>query len=128
MPSNKQVTATTESPPIDLSLMPDNLKRWLLNNSIKQKASLEATRKRMLEDGISEKLAARCIYTEPTVSEKHVKETLKLVTNSKTQKFHDIPTLQTAGQLSDAEAESIRIEHSGQSPPYYYITGIAMNV
>jgi len=123
MPSNKLVA--TETPKIpDFSLSESNLRNWLLNNSIRQHETLEETRKRMIQDGVSEKLAARCIYSEPTLSEKHVKETLKLCVNSKTGKFNDIPTLQNAGQLSEAEVESIKMEHNGQNPPYYYCTGI----
>jgi hypothetical protein len=128
MPAAKQQitppTSAPEIPDLDLNLTPENLRRWLLNNSIRQHETLEETRKRMKEDGVSDKLAARCVYSEPTTWERHVKETLKLVTNSKTGKFHDISTLQSAGKLSDAEVESILAEHGGQSPPYYYISYI----
>jgi hypothetical protein len=49
---------------------------------------------------------------------------LKLVISSKTGKFHTIEEQTTAGQLSEAEADGILLEHDQRAPPYYLITSI----
>jgi hypothetical protein len=78
----------------------------------------------MLDEGVSSELAARCLYYESNPEENVKRETLKLVTNSKSNKLWDIPTLENAGKVSLAEIEGIRAEHGGREPPYYYVTNI----
>jgi hypothetical protein len=132
MPSHKQ------QPPIDPGSIPEktetwddkfeltesNLRSWLLGPFERQRAILNEVKQRMRDEGISEELIARSIHYESLPVENRKKETIKLVTNSKTGKLWDIPTLQNAGKLSDVEVEGIRTEHNGLLPPYYYMTNI----
>jgi hypothetical protein len=106
-------------------LTESNLLSWLLGPYDKQRQMISEARKRMQDDGVSDKLIARCLGSYDTSTlENHFRETLKLVTNPKTQKLWDTFTLSQAGKISNAEIESVRAEHQGQEPPYYYITGI----
>jgi hypothetical protein len=135
MPSHKQqpsVTATADSIPDKteqtwdekLELTESNLRHWLLGPVERQRQILNEVKQRMRNEGVSDELIARCIHYESLPSENRKRETLKLVTNSKTGRLHDTFTLQQAGRLSDAEIEGIRTEHNGLLPPYYYVTNI----
>jgi hypothetical protein len=107
-----------------LKLTESNLRHWLLGGWEKQRQILKEIGKRVEDEGVSKELIQRCLYYETLSEEKAKRETLKLVTNPKTGKLWDIPTLQNAGKLSDSEIEGIIAEHGGREPPYYHVTSI----
>ncbi len=137
MPSHHSKQVVTQ-PPADPGSIPDkteswddrfelnesNLRNWLLGPFERQRQILNEAKQRMRNEGVSDDLIARSIRYESLPEEDRKKETLKLVINPKSGKLWDIPTLQNAGKLSDAEIEGIKTEHDGREPPYYYVTNI----
>jgi hypothetical protein len=101
-----------------------DLRKWLLGPFEKQKSTVEDVRRKMIKDGVSERLANDCTYWHIHPEEKRARDVLKLVTNEKTGKLWDIPTLQQAGRLSDAQIDQITREHeqygNGRAPPYLF--------
>jgi hypothetical protein len=117
-----------EKPKSKFEFTEANLKEWLLGPFEKQKSTVEDARRKMIKDGVSERLANDCTYWHIHPEEKRARDVLKLVTNEKTGKLWDIPTLQQAGRLSDAQIDQITRGHkqygNGRVPPYWYVSQI----
>jgi hypothetical protein len=109
-------------------LTESNLKEWLLGPFEKEKSIVEDARRQMVQEGVSEKLAKDCTYWHTHPEERRAHNVLKLVTNERTGKLWDIPTLQQGGRISDVQVELIRREHkkygNGRTPPYWYVSQI----
>ena len=130
MPSHKQQpTAAADLIPEKVedpwAISESRLKQWILCPFEKQKAIVEDTRKKMIEDGISNELAANCTYWDVKPDEKRARDALRLAINEKSGKFNTVDQLLAAGQISDVQADYIREEHkthgNGRVPPYFYI-------
>ncbi len=136
MPSHHSSKQVVTQPPTDPGSIPDkteswddkfeltesNLRNWLLGPFERQRQILEEAKQRMRYEGVSEDLIARSIRYTTLPEEDRKRETLSLTINSKTGKLWDIPTLQNAGKLSNAEIQGIQTEHNNLSPPYYFVT------
>jgi hypothetical protein len=127
MPSHNKQSTTASADPGSIpekietwderfELTESNLRSWLFGSYERQRQPIYEAKRRMREQGISDSLIERSLYYEDQAMERRYKQVLKLVTNPKTGKFWTCETLQLAGQLSDAEIESIRAEHKGKLP------------
>src|SRR5215207_3140097 len=99
-------------------LTESNLRNWLFGSYEKARRPLIEARKRMRDEGISEKLIGHNLYYEETVQERVDKEMMKLVTD-RNGRFHSIPKLLETGRVTPAEIDSIRAFHNNREPPYY---------
>jgi hypothetical protein len=136
MPSHnkqQQPTATADSIPEKVETLEDkftltesNLRHWWPIE--KAKAVIEDAKRKMVQDGISERLASQVTSYEPSTEEKRAREVLRVCISDKTGRFHTIESLQQANLLSDAQADYIREEHkglgNGRVPPYYFISQV----
>ena len=64
-------------------------------------------------------------YDKDSTMERRYRQVLKLVTSSQTGQFWTCDALKLSGQISDAQIESIRTQHKGKLPPYYFIDSIS---
>src|SRR5919108_4623882 len=85
---------------LKLELNAQNLKTWMTEQSARQKAALNDIRQKMVDDGVDQVQAARCVAYEETPQESTDKQRLKLSSNKKTGRLNDIPTLEAAGLIS----------------------------
>jgi hypothetical protein len=97
MPShhNKQpAAAAVDSIPEKMETLEDrftltesNIRSWFLSPFEKQKAIVEDARKKMIEDGVSNELAANCTYWDIKPDEKRAQDVLRLAINEKSGKL-----------------------------------------
>jgi hypothetical protein len=140
MPSHtKQQTAA--EPPVDPGSIPDKtaeswddkftltesrLKEWLFDPYERQRRPIYEAQKRLREQGVSEDIIGSVLYYDKdSTMERRYRQVLKLVTSSQTGQFWTCDALKLSGQISDAQIESIRTQHNGKLPPYYYIDSIS---
>jgi hypothetical protein len=130
MPSTSNKQTVEEQKADEWALTVDNLHRWLLGLYEKQKQVINDAKKKVKETEtevdpkvLDELLEQNLSYNEES-QERRNKQVLKLAINPRTNKLWDVPTLQGAGKLGDAEVDYLRSFYNGKEPPFYYITQI----
>jgi hypothetical protein len=137
MPSHnkQQAAATADSIPEKtdswderLKLTEWNLKHWWLSPFEKAKAVIEDAKQKMIQDGVSERLAKQVTSYELSTDERRARDVLRVCLSQKTGRLNTIESLSQANILSSAQVDYIIQEHkehgNGRVPLYYYISQV----